>query len=61
MDDSDDWVTTQEAAELSGDNVNYILQLLQAYKLYGRKWGQSWQVSRQSLRDYLATAKKQPD
>jgi len=61
MDDGNDWITTQEAAELSGYHVNYIRQLLQADKLHGRKWGQAWQVSRQSLREYLATAEKQPD
>ena len=61
MDDGNDWITTQEAAELSGYHVNYIRQLLQADKLHGRKWGQAWQVSRQSLREYLATAETQPD
>ena len=61
MDDGNDWITTQEAAELSGYHVNYIRQLLQADKLHGRKWGQAWQVSRQSLREYLETAEKQPD
>ncbi len=57
----DDWITTQEAAELSGYHADYIRKLLQAGKLHGRKWGQAWQVSRKSLNDYLATAEKQPD
>ena len=61
MDDGNDWITTQEAAELSGYHVNYIRQLLQADKLHGRKWGQAWQVSRQSLREYLETAETLPD
>ncbi len=57
----EEWLTTEEAAELSGYHVNYIRKLLQTGKLTGRKWGQAWQVSRKSLIDYLATAENQPD
>jgi len=57
----EEWLTTEKAAEMSGYHVDYIRKLLQAGKLHGRKWGQAWQVSRQSLINYLATAEKQPD
>ena len=57
----DDWITTQQAADESGYHLDYIRKLLQAGKLQGRKWGQAWQVSRQSLIDYLASASNQPD
>lgn len=57
----DDWITTQEAADLSGYHVDYIRKLLQAGKIGGRKWGQAWQVSRQSLLEYLTAADNQSD
>lgn len=58
---SEQWLTTEQAAELSGYHVDYVRKLLQSGKLDGRKWGQAWQVSRQSLVDYLATAEKSED
>ena len=54
----DDWLTTFEAATLSGYNPDYIRQLIRTKKLVARKWGLSWQVSRQSLESYLASAEK---
>ena len=45
----EDWLTTQEAAELSGYHVNYIRQLIKADKIEARKFGPVWQVNRASL------------
>jgi hypothetical protein len=52
----EDWLTTYEASHLSGYNPDYIRQLIRAQKVQGRKWGLSWQVSRQSLESYLKKA-----
>jgi excisionase family DNA binding protein len=49
----EDWLTTYEAANAFGYNPDYIRQLIRAEKVHGRKWGQSWQVNRQSLEDYI--------
>jgi hypothetical protein len=54
----EDWLTSFEAANLSGYNPDYIRQLIRSKKVIARKWGLSWQVSRQSLEIYMATAEK---
>jgi excisionase family DNA binding protein len=54
----EDWLTTYEAAELSGYNLEYIRQLIRSRKIHARKWGQSWQVSQQSLEIYIGRVKK---
>lgn len=57
----EDWITTQEAAALSGYHIEYLRQLLKAGKVKGRKWGQAWQVSRASLLAYMDAAAKTDD
>jgi excisionase family DNA binding protein len=54
----EDWLTTYEAATVSGYNPDYIRQLIRSNKVQGRKWGLSWQVNRRSLEDYLKAAEK---
>ncbi|CAG1013654.1 hypothetical protein ANAEL_04764 [Anaerolineales bacterium] len=54
----DDWLTTYDAARVSGYNPDYIRQLIRSNKVVGRKWGPSWQVSRQSLEAYIKNAEK---
>lgn len=49
----EDWLTTFEAARISEYELDYIRKLIRAQKIIGRKWGQSWQVSRQSLTDFM--------
>ena len=49
----EDWLTTQEAAELSGYHVDYVRKLVTAGKVEGRKFGPVWQVGRHSLEDYV--------
>ncbi len=58
---NDNWLTTNQAAKLSGYHVNYIRQLVRAKKLIARKFGPVWQVSEQSLFDYLAQADQVDD
>jgi hypothetical protein len=50
----EEWLTSYEAASISNYELDYIRKLIRAKKIVGRKWGQSWQVSRQSLIDFLA-------
>ena len=56
-----DWLTVSEAAALSGYHPVYLRGLIREGKIKGRKWGQAWQVSQRSLRDYLANAEKSED
>ena len=49
----EEWLTTYEAARLSNYELDYIRKLIRAQKIMGRKWGQSWQVSRQSLLKFM--------
>ena len=54
----DDWLTTYDAARVSGYTPDYIRQLIRSNKVVGRKWGPSWQVSRHSLETYIKHAEK---
>ena len=54
----EDWLTTFEAARISGYNPDYIRQLIRTNKIQGRKWGLSWQVNRESLQLHMVTAEK---
>ena len=55
----EDWLTTYEAVQLSGYELDYIRKLVRAKKITGRKWGQSWQVSRKSLQEFLKDREQQ--
>lgn len=55
----EDWLTTYEAVQISGYELDYIRKLVRAKKITGRKWGQSWQVSRKSLQDFLKGREQQ--
>jgi excisionase family DNA binding protein len=55
----EDWLTTNEAVQLSGYELDYIRKLVRAQKIAGRKWGQSWQVSRKSLQEFLKNREQQ--
>lgn len=49
----EEWLTTFEAAQNSGYELDYIRKLIRAEKITGRKWGQSWQVNAKSLQLFL--------
>lgn len=57
----DDWITTQEAAELSGYHVNYLRKLIRRGDIRGRKVSIVWLVDRPSLLEYMAQAEKSDD
>ena len=54
----EEWLTSYDAAHMSGYNPDYIRQLIRSRKVLGRKWGQTWQVNRRSLRAYMAESEK---
>jgi excisionase family DNA binding protein len=49
----EEWLTTFEAAQIANYDPDYIRKLVRAEKIKARKWGQSWQVQRDSLFEYL--------
>lgn len=55
----EDWLTTYEAARISEYELDYIRKLIRAKKILGRKWGQSWQVNRLSLMEFIEEREKQ--
>lgn len=59
MPQKNDWITTAEAAKISGYHVNYIRRLIKSDAVNGRKvWGREWQVSRSSLLAHIRKAEK---
>lgn len=57
----DEWITTQEAAELSGYHPDHLRRLIRAGMVKAKKFGIVWQVNRQSLLDYMAQAAQSED
>lgn len=58
---AEDWITTAEAARLSGYHSVYLRELIKAGKIKAQKWGRDWQVSRVSLLAYMRAAEKSAD
>lgn len=56
-----EWITTNEAAELSGYHVNHIRRLIRHGEVEARKFGPIWQVNKQSLLSYLDAARESGD
>jgi excisionase family DNA binding protein len=50
-----DWITTADAANLSGYDVQYIRFLARTGKIGAEKKGRDWWIDRDKLRAYLAT------
>lgn len=49
----EEWLTTSEAARLSGYHVERIRELIREGKINARKFGPVWAVNRQSLIRYV--------
>ena len=56
-----EWITTAEAAELSGYHPEHLRELMREGKIEARKFGIVWQVSKQSLLNYLKVAEQSRD
>jgi excisionase family DNA binding protein len=52
------WITTRQAAEISGYHPKHIPRLIKTGKIKARKFGDVWQVDRVSLLAYLRKAEK---
>ena len=50
-----DWLTSKEAAALTGYNVQHVRRLARAGKVKTQKWGKEWMVDRASLLAYIET------
>jgi excisionase family DNA binding protein len=57
----DDWLTIQQASELSGYHAEYLRIIVRAGKLVAHKFGPVWAISKKSLLSYLKTAEKSED
>jgi excisionase family DNA binding protein len=55
---SEQWLSTQQAAELIGYHPNYIRKLIRTNKVKARKFATVWQVDRTSLLAYIRTVGK---
>jgi len=49
----DDWITTEEAAKLSGFNLQHVRRLAREGKIVARKWGKDWMIGKSSLLNYI--------
>jgi excisionase family DNA binding protein len=54
----DEWITTTEAANLSGFHIEHIRRLIRNGHVDARKWGREWMVDRNSLVAYLDMERK---
>lgn len=54
----ENWITTKEAAEISGYHPKHIPRLIKLGKIEGRRFGQVWQVNRVSLLAYMRQVEK---
>lgn len=54
----EDWITTTEAAEISGYTRQHVRLLITSGKVKGQRFGREWQVSRSSLLAHAAKSEK---
>lgn len=50
---SQEWITTRQAAELTGYHPEYLRELIRNGHIHAQKFGTIWQVDKQSLLNYL--------
>jgi excisionase family DNA binding protein len=53
-----DWITTAEAAQISGYHRDHILRLISGGKIKAQKFATVWQIDRASLLSYVRKAEK---
>jgi len=49
-----EWITTREAADLTGYNLEYIRQMIRAGRIAAEKKGRDWWVDRDSIESHAA-------
>jgi excisionase family DNA binding protein len=52
------WITSADAAELSGYSVENIRKLAASGKVKAQRWGRDWQIDRNSLLAYARKAQE---
>ena len=50
--DPTEWITTAEAAELTGYSPHYVRRLMRNDRVMAKKWGNSWMINKRSLLSY---------
>jgi excisionase family DNA binding protein len=50
---AEDWITTRKAGEISGYHPDTVRELVRDGKIKGKKFGEVWQVSHNSLLAYM--------
>jgi excisionase family DNA binding protein len=53
-----DWITTAEAARLTGYSRKHIIRLAETGKVKGQRFGDVWQIDRAALLRYVKAAEK---
>jgi len=53
-----EWITTQEAAELTGYEPAHIRYLAKRASIKGRKFGRAWMINRESVKEYADRMKQ---
>jgi excisionase family DNA binding protein len=56
-----DWITTEEAVQLSGYNIQHIRKLIRRKQIAAEKKGGQYWVDRHSLLDYIKMATESED
>lgn len=51
--DLQEWITTVEAAQVSGYDVQYVRYLARAGRIGAEKKGRDWWIDRDKLKEYL--------
>lgn len=55
---AEEWITTQEAAEMIGVTRDHITYLLRTGQLEGKKFVRDWMVDKASAEQYAASERK---
>ena len=53
-----DWITTKQAAELTGYEPAHIRYLAQKESIQARKFGKAWMINRHSVQAYAEEMKR---
>ncbi len=53
-----DWITTDQASELSGYHVERVRELAREGRIEAKKWGRDWMISQGSLLKYIRAVQK---
>ena len=51
--ENDEWLTTQEAVDLTGYNAEQVRRLARTGKVKTKKWGTVWMIHKASLLEYI--------